>query len=48
LQVFGKAMTITPNSWKVNMTTLEAIIDSFILDNALYGTLDTTNNVLSY
>ena len=48
LQVFGKAMTITPNSWKVNMTTLEAIIDSFILDDALYGTLDTTNNVLSY
>jgi len=48
LQVFGKAMTITPNSWRVTMTTLEAIIDSFILDNALYGTLDTTNNVLSY
>ena len=48
LQVFGKAMTITPNQWRVVMQTLEPIIDSFILDNALYGTLDTTNNVLSY
>jgi hypothetical protein len=46
LQVFGKAMTITPNSWRVTMTTLEPIIDSFILDSALYGLLDT--NVLSY
>ena len=46
LQVFGKAMTITPNSWRVTMTSLEPIIDSFILDSALYGLLDT--NVLSY
>ena len=46
LQVFGKGMTITPNSWRVTMTTLEPIIDSFILDSALYGLLDT--NVLSY
>ena len=46
LQVFGKAMTITPNSFRVTMTTLEPIIDSFILDSALYGLLDT--NVLSY
>jgi len=46
LQVFGKAMSITPNSWRVTMTTLEPIIDSFILDSALYGLLDT--NVLSY
>ena len=46
LQVFGKAMTITPNSWRVVMTTLEPIIDAFILDSALYGLLDT--NVLSY
>lgn len=46
LQVFGKAMTITPNSWRVTMTTLEPIIDAFILDSALYGLLDT--NVLSY
>ena len=48
LQVFGVGMSITPNSWRVSFTTLEAIINSFILDNALYGTLDTTNNVLSY
>jgi hypothetical protein len=46
LQVFGKAMNITPNSWKVTMTTLEAIIDGLILDSALYGLLDT--DVLSY
>lgn len=48
LQVFGKAMTITPNQWRVVMQTLEPIIDGFILDNALYGLLDTTNDVLSY
>jgi len=46
LQVFGKAMTITPNQWRVVMQTLEPIIDAFILDSALYGLLDT--NVLSY
>lgn len=46
LQVFGKAMTITPTSWRVTLTTLEAIIDSFILDSALYGLLD--DDVLSY
>jgi hypothetical protein len=46
LQVFGKDMEIRPNSWKITMTTLEPIIDSFILDSALYGLLDT--NVLSY
>ena len=46
LQVFGKGMTITPNSWRVVLTTLEAIIDGFILNNANYGVLDT--NVLSY
>ena len=46
LQVFGKAMSITPNSWRVTMTTLEPIIDAVILNSALYGLLDT--NVLSY
>lgn len=46
LQVFGKAMNISPNQWRVVMTTLEPIIDAFILDSALYGILDT--NVLSY
>ena len=46
LQIFGVGMTITPNQWRVTFTTLEPIIDSFILDSALYGLLDT--GVLSY
>lgn len=46
LQVFGVGMSISPNSWRVAFTTLEPIIDSFILDSALYGLLDT--DVLSY
>ena len=45
-QIFGVAHTVTPNSWKTTFITLEPIIDSFILDSALYGILDT--NVLSY
>ena len=32
LQVFGVGMSITPNSWRVSFTTLEPIIDAFILD----------------
>jgi len=46
LQIFGVAMSITPNKWRVNFTTLESIIDAFILDDAIYGLLDT--GVLSY
>ena len=46
LQIFGVAMTITPNQWRVTFTTLEPIIDAFILDDAIYGILDT--GVLSY
>ena len=46
LQVFGVAMNISPNRWGVTFTTLEPIIDAFILDSALYGLLDT--DVLSY
>jgi hypothetical protein len=46
LQVFGKSMDITPNSWRVRMTTLEPIIDGFILNSTLYGILD--QSVLSY
>ena len=46
LQIFGVAMNITPNSWKTTFTTLEPVIDGFILDNTIYGTLDY--NVLSY
>jgi len=46
LQVFGIAHSISPNSWKTQLTTLEPIIDGFIIGSALYGILDT--NVLSY
>ena len=46
LQIFGVSNTITPNSFKVFFTTLEPVIDSLILDNNIYGTLDY--NVLSY
>jgi len=46
LQVFGKSMEISPNSWRVKMTTLEPIIDGFILDSTLWGILD--QGVLSY
>jgi hypothetical protein len=46
LQIFGVRMTITPNSWKTTFTTLEPVIDSLILNNSIYGTLDY--NVLSY
>jgi len=46
LQVFGKAMTITPNQFRVVMTTLEPIISGFILDSTISGILDTS--VLSY
>ena len=46
LQVFGVAHSITPNSWKTTLTTLEPIIDGFILDSSIYGLLDS--GVLSY
>jgi hypothetical protein len=46
LQIFGVKMNITPNSWKTTFTTLEPVIDSLILNDAIYGTLDY--NVLSY
>jgi hypothetical protein len=46
LQVFGVAMEITPNTWRSTYTTLEPIIDGFVLDSALYGLLDT--GVLTY
>lgn len=46
LQVFGVAHSITPNSWKTQFTTLEPIIDGFIIGTTLYGVLG--QNVLSY
>lgn len=45
LQVFGVGMEIKLNSWKVTFTTLEPIIDGFIVGTN-YGVLGT--NVLSY
>jgi hypothetical protein len=46
LQVFGVQHRVTPNSWKTSFTTLEPVIDGFILDSTLYGVLDTS--VLAY
>ena len=46
LQIFGVKMNVSPNSWKVQFTTLEPVIDAFILNDTIYGTLDY--NVLSY
>ena len=46
LQVFGVAHTVTPNKWRTTFTTLEPVIDGFILNSNLYGVLDTS--VLSY
>jgi hypothetical protein len=45
LQVFGVSHQISTNSWKTTFTTLEPIIDGFIIGTS-YGVLDT--NVLSY
>lgn len=46
LQIFGVAMTINPNKWRVQFTTLEPILDAFILNSSQYGVLGT--NTLSY
>ena len=46
LQIFGVSNIITPNSFKVVFTTLEPVIDGFIIGNINYGVLD--QNVLSY
>lgn len=45
LQVFGVSHDIKPSSWKTTLTTLEPIIDSFIIGTN-YGILGT--NTLSY
>lgn len=45
LQVFGISHDIRPNSWKTTITTLEPIIESFIIGTN-YGILGT--NTLSY
>jgi hypothetical protein len=46
LQVFGISHDIRPSNWKTTLTTLEPIIDSFIIGSAQYGVLGT--NTLSY
>jgi hypothetical protein len=46
LQIFGVSNTITPNSFKVVFTTLEPVIDGFIIGNVDYGVID--QDVLSY
>jgi hypothetical protein len=46
LQIFGVAFNVTPNSFKTVFTTIEPIIDGFIIGNVNYGVLD--QNVLSY
>jgi hypothetical protein len=46
LQVFGVSHDIRPSNWKTVLTTLEPIIDSFILDSSQYGVLGTST--LSY
>jgi hypothetical protein len=45
LQVFGVSHDIRPSNWKTTLTTLEPILDSFILSTN-YGILGT--NTLSY
>jgi hypothetical protein len=46
LQVFGVSHDIKPNAWKTTFTTLEPIIDAFILGSSLSGVLGTST--LSY
>ena len=46
LQIFGVSHAITVSTWRTSFTTLEPIIDSFIIGNANYGQIGI--NVLSY
>ena len=46
LQVFGVAHSVTPNKWRTTFTTLEPIIDGFVIGSDRYGVLGV--NVLSY
>ena len=45
-QIFGVGHMITPGSWRTVFTTMESVIDAFILDSTISGVLDTS--VLSY
>jgi hypothetical protein len=46
LQIFGVSHAITVSTWRTSFTTLEPVIESFILGNANYGQIGI--NVLSY
>jgi hypothetical protein len=46
LQVFGISHDVRPSNWKTTLTTLEPIIDSFIIGSSQYGVLGV--NTLSY
>lgn len=46
LQIFGVSHNVTPNNWVTTFTTLEPIIDAFIVGSSQYGILGTS--VLSY
>lgn len=46
LQIFGVSHNVTPNNWVTTFTTLEPIIDAFIIGSSQYGILGTS--VLSY
>lgn len=45
-QIFGVSHDVRPSQWKTTFTTLEPIIDGFIVGNTNFGILGT--NVLSY
>jgi hypothetical protein len=46
LQVQGIAHDITPTSWMTTLTTMEPIVDGFIIGNSTYGVIG--EDVLSY
>jgi hypothetical protein len=46
LQIQGVIWEITPNSWTGNFTTLEPIVDGFIIGNSTYGVIG--EDILSY
>lgn len=46
LQIMGVDHEITPNTWTTTFTTMESIIDGFVLNSTVYGVLD--QNVLAY
>jgi hypothetical protein len=43
LQVFGVSHDVKPNAWKTTFTTLEPILDTFILNSSVSGVLGTSS-----